>query len=144
GAADVGHTLRVQITVTSGAGATLAWSAATGVVVAASPYATAVPGESGTAKAGSVLTASGNGSWAGAPSSYSYRWRRCGSAGYGCVDIGGATSSSYTLTDADVGSTIRLAVTATATGASATASSPASGVVSAAPPPPPPAPPSPG
>ena len=42
-------------------------------------------------------------------------------AGVGCVNIGGATSSTYTVAAADVGSRIRVAVTATNSDGSATA-----------------------
>jgi len=53
------------------------------------------------------------GEWANAPTSVAYQWRRCDSAGASCSDIPGATLSSYRCAAADVGSTIRVAVTAT-------------------------------
>lgn len=37
-----------------------------------------------------------------------YQWRRCDSAGASCVDIGGATASSYVLVGDDEGSRIRV------------------------------------
>lgn len=40
-----------------------------------------------------------------------YQWRRCDSSGASCVDIGGATSSTYVPVLADVGSTIRVVKT---------------------------------
>ena len=36
-----------------------------------------------------------------------YQWQRCNSDGTGCVDISGATNSTYTLTTGDVGKRIR-------------------------------------
>ena len=63
--------------------------------------------------------------------SYAYQWRRCDAAGANCVDIAGATGSTYDLTAADVGSTIRVIVTATNAGGSDSASSAASAPVTA-------------
>jgi hypothetical protein len=40
----------------------------------------------------------------------SYRWRRCGPAGDGCVDIPGATGASYVLVAADTGHSLRVLV----------------------------------
>jgi hypothetical protein len=73
---------------------------------------TTAPTISGTARRGQTLTAS-PGAWTGtAPITYSYQWRSCDRSGNGCADIAGATASAYTLTATDVGSTIRVAVTA--------------------------------
>lgn len=44
---------------------------------------------------------------------YAYQWERCNASGASCVNIAGATTSVYTLTASDVGSTIRAKVTAT-------------------------------
>ena len=54
------------------------------------------------------------------PSPTRYQWRRCDSAGANCADIAGATASTYTLTPADVGTTIRVVVTATNAAGTAT------------------------
>ena len=71
------------------------------------------PAISGTTTAGQKLTTS-NGDWQSASkiTQYSYSWGRCDAAGNNCAAIAGATGSSYTLTDADVGHTIRSYVTA--------------------------------
>jgi hypothetical protein len=53
------------------------------------------------------------GSWNGAPSGYSFQWQRCSSGGTGCANIAGATSSTYTLTTADGGMSVRATVSAT-------------------------------
>jgi hypothetical protein len=44
---------------------------------------------------------------------YLYQWMRCDAAGANCVDIPGATNSSYLLTSADVGARLVSEVTAT-------------------------------
>jgi 5'-nucleotidase len=63
----------------------------------------------GTAKVGSQLSASA-GTWTPTPGSVSYQWSAAG------VEIGGATSATYTLTAAEAGKTITVAVTAKADG----------------------------
>jgi hypothetical protein len=70
------------------------------------------PVVTGTAAVSHVLTSS-QGSWNGSATGFSYQWQRCSSAGTGCVNISGATASSYTLTSADGGSTVRSTVSAT-------------------------------
>lgn len=44
---------------------------------------------------------------------FAYQWKRCNASGSSCVNISGATTANYTLVAADVGSTIRVQVTAT-------------------------------
>ena len=65
------------------------------------------------AETGQTLTTT-NGTWTSdAPITlYAYAWARCDANGNNCVAIPGATASTYTLTDADVGHTIRCYVTA--------------------------------
>jgi Ca2+-binding RTX toxin-like protein len=59
-----------------------------------------------------VLTAS-NGVWTGkAPLRYTYRWQRCDPLGAHCRAIPTATHQTYTLAKADLGSTLRVGVTA--------------------------------
>ncbi|HET9050156.1 MAG TPA: DNRLRE domain-containing protein, partial [Candidatus Dormibacteraeota bacterium] len=94
------------------------------------PANTTPPAISGTAQNGQTLTAS-SGSWSGTtPMTFADQWRRCDSTGAGCVSIPGATATTYTLTAADVGSTIRVAVTATNGGGSSTATSAQTAAVS--------------
>lgn len=71
------------------------------------PVNTIPPGISGTTTEGQELT-DVPGTWEGSPTSYSYQWERCNAAGEGCQAISGATGKTYTLTSADVGSTIRV------------------------------------
>ena len=94
------------------------------------PSNTGLPVVSGTAQEGLTLSAS-SGSWSGtAPISYAYQWRRCDSAGGACVDVGG-NASSYALTGADVGSRMRVVVTASNGAGSSSATSAATAVVAA-------------
>ena len=73
------------------------------------PSNSSPPVISGTTTAGQTLTSS-TGAWSGSPPiSYSYQWARCTSL---CSPIGGATSSSYTLTGADAGARIAVVVSA--------------------------------
>src|SRR5256884_9304514 len=65
--------------------------------------------------------------------SYAYQWRRCDTSGGSCSDISGATSQSYTAVGADVGSTLRVAVTGSNSVGSSSASSVQTAVVAAAP-----------
>lgn len=79
------------------------------------PTPSVAPVLSGTAQVGETLTVT-NGTWNNTPS-YTYTWLRNG------VVIAGATASTYTLTPAEEGATIRARVTATNTSGSFTASS---------------------
>ncbi len=77
------------------------------------PVNTSVPVVSGVAQVGESLSAS-TGSWVGtAPVSYAYRWQRCSPA---CVEIPGATTSSYPVVAADLGATLRVGVTGSNSG----------------------------
>ena len=91
-------------------------------VAAAVPGNTALPTISGTAKDAQTLTAT-NGTWSGSPTSYAKQWQRCDSAGANCTNISGATAATYVLASADVGSKIRVKVTATNASGSASATS---------------------
>src|SRR5581483_11647622 len=57
------------------------------------------------------------------PTSFTYQWRRCDSAGATCADIAGATAQTYVLQAADIGTTLRVVVTGTNAGGSASATS---------------------
>ena len=95
------------------------------------PLNTGLPVISGTPQGGRTLSTS-NGTWTGSPTSYTYQWEDCNSSGASCVSIAGATAGEYTLTEADLGQTIRVVVVAhNASGASAPATSAATAVVTA-------------
>jgi hypothetical protein len=75
------------------------------------PANAAPPTIAGLPQVGQTLTA-GRGMWAGDQLAYAYQWQRCDAAGAGCVDVGGATTPTYVPVTDDVGSTIRVKVTA--------------------------------
>jgi hypothetical protein len=98
------------------------------VTLAVSPPANSeLPVISGTARQGQTLSTS-TGTWANSPTSYGYQWRACDSLGANCANITGATSSTYVLTTAEVGKTIRVIVTATNAGGSTSATAAATAV----------------
>jgi hypothetical protein len=92
------------------------------------PQNIALPSVSGTAAVGEPLTAN-PGRWTGNPASYAYRWQRCGGSGSPCAQISGATGRTYRVADADVGATLRVAVSAKGMVISDAATSPPTGVV---------------
>jgi streptogramin lyase len=69
------------------------------------------------------------GGWTNEPTSYAYQWQRCNATGGECVNISGATSSTYTPVEADVEHTLVVKVTATNSNGSATAYSKATNKV---------------
>ena len=102
----------------------------TGRTVAA-PVNTASPTISGKPQEGQKLQGD-NGKWSPTPNDYNYFWTRCDSTGASCADISGAHTTSYTLTSADVGNTIRFKVGAAISGDRTFASSAATAVITAA------------
>lgn len=130
--ADVGKWLRFEVTATNSVGAASAISVPAGAVEAMIPANTSTPTISGTARDSLTLTAD-DGSWTGTPPiSFSYQWRAClASDPSNCSDISGATAKTYTLTSAEVGKRMRVAVTASNSGGSATAESGPSATVAA-------------
>lgn len=83
-------------------------------VVPLAPISLTLPTISGNTPAGSVLTVT-PGTWAGDPTpTITRQWRRAG------VAISGATGTTYTTVEADVGEEITVAETATNTGGSVT------------------------
>jgi hypothetical protein len=110
---DVGSRIRVAVTARNSVRAATAVSAPTGVVPEnAPPTSVSPPTIAGSAQVGQTLTAQGAGTWTGSPSAFAFQWLRCDAAGAACVAIPGATAGTYLVTAADVGSTIRVAVTA--------------------------------
>ena len=119
--ADADHTVRVQVTAKNADGQSTANSAPTAVVSSRSaPTNTAKPTISGTPRVGEELSAS-NGTWSGGATSFTYQWQRCSSSTT-CSNVDGATARTYGVRSADVGDTLRVAVTAhNASGSTATA-----------------------
>ena len=111
--ADIGHTLRVRVDASNGAGgAATAVSGPTGAVAATPIANTLAPTLSGDAVAGGELTA-GDGSWTGSqPIVLSRRWQRCSSGPLTCADIPGEVGERYRLGLADVLAQVRVMVRA--------------------------------
>lgn len=77
---------------------------------------------SGGAVEGQTLSVS-TGGWSNGPTGYGYQWYGCDAVGLNCVPITGATSSSYTPTQGDVGHPLYAVVTAANAAGSATTES---------------------
>jgi hypothetical protein len=75
----------------------------------AAPTNQTLPTITGTAESGQTLTAT-RGTWTGSPTTFHYAWGRCDASGNACAGIPGATARIYTVTDADVGHTLRVTV----------------------------------
>jgi hypothetical protein len=132
--ADVGATIRVRVTATNADGPASADSAQTAQVVPAPVAASAPPAITGTARDGQTLTA-GTGTWSGTPAIvYAHQWQRCDTLGGNCADLAGATATTYALRPGDIGTTLKVRVTATNAVGSATSTSAKSATVTAAPP----------
>jgi hypothetical protein len=132
--ADVGETIRVVVTAQNAAGSASATSTPTPlvaelpVVVESAPANTVLPTISGDAVEGQTLSAT-TGTWSGTPTAYAYQWQDCTLLGVLCLNVGGATHSTYTLGAGDVGEAVRVVVTASNGAGSGTAASLSSGTV---------------
>ncbi|MHB1834928.1 MAG: hypothetical protein ACYCXW_08175, partial [Solirubrobacteraceae bacterium] len=109
--ADDGHTIVLIADVTSPGRSGTAQSPPLTIESQPLPQPTVLPTVSGIPIRTHTLAADG-GSWSNQPTSLSYQWERCSSAGTGCVAIPGATAVVYQLTAADEGFEITVAVTA--------------------------------
>jgi len=131
---DVGRRLIVSVTARNADGDQRQSSDATAAVAkkGTAPANSSPPVLSGTPKEGQALSTT-NGQWAGdQPITYAYQWQRCDATGGSCANINGAAAQSYTLTNADVGRTLRGAVTAKNSTGSTTATTVPSAVITAA------------
>jgi hypothetical protein len=97
--------------------------------LAAAPQNTTAPTIDGKFMVGQTVTAN-NGAWSGSPTSFTYQWQRCDQDGTSCGKIDGQKSKTYKLTDADVGNTVRVTVTAKNSDGSTDADSKLSDVIS--------------
>jgi hypothetical protein len=111
---DLASTLHVSVTGRNRLGSVAASSTATAVVAGppGAPTSSAAPVVSGTPQAGATLTVD-TGVWAGEPTGFAYQWRRCDASGGACLDIAGATATTYLVSSADSRSTLRVLVVAT-------------------------------
>lgn len=109
--ADYGKFLRVAVTATNAGGSAVV-SVVSSEVRATAPKSTLPPTVDPSPTVGHEASAD-IGEWESAlPAELSVQWQRC-LAEDTCVDIPGATSSTYTPTEADVGFHLRMSVTAT-------------------------------
>jgi hypothetical protein len=128
-AGEAGRTLRAQVTASGERQSVSRVSDATQPVASSgSPVVEQPPLLEGGTLQGQTLTVAA-GQWSGEGSiSYAFQWERCDEAG-ACTAVEGATASSYTLTEVDVGSTMRALVTATDARGSSIAVSAASATI---------------
>ncbi len=101
-------------------------------VVGHPPSNATLPMISGTTTQGHRLSAT-NGTRGNSPTSFTYAWQVCDTAGNNCSNIAGASASTLLLGAAAVGHTVRVVVTATSPWGSATAMSNHSATVAPAP-----------
>lgn len=106
-------------------------SAQTATVLATLTNVTA-PSIKGAGQTGATLSAV-PGAWNVTPTAVTYTWERCAANGTSCVPV--ASGASYTVSGADAGGALVLAVTAAAAGQSATSDSAALAVQSPVTPP---------
>jgi len=72
---------------------------------------TSLPAVTGKTAVNQTLTTTA-GTWTGGATSESYQWQRCSSTGTSCVNISGATATTYKATTADGGHVVRSTVRA--------------------------------
>jgi hypothetical protein len=110
---DVGIRIRVRVTATNADGTDTATSNPTAIVQGSSrPNNLTPPSITGDPVLGGTLTAD-PGFWSGTqPITFAYQWRSCNRQGGSCENIAGATARTYSLKQSDVGTTLRVRVTA--------------------------------
>jgi hypothetical protein len=95
------------------------------------PLSAAPPSILGLPAQGQTLTEL-HGTWTNNPTSYAYQWEDCDQQGNSCTPILGATQSTYTLSAADVGHTVRVQeIASNPSGAGQASASAQTGVVQA-------------
>ena len=111
--ADVGLRIRVRVTAQNADGSDSAASNPTGIVQGTSrPNNLTPPSISGEPVLSETLTAD-PGLWSGTqPITFAYQWRTCNRQGGNCQNISGAIARTYALKQSDVGTTLRVRVTA--------------------------------
>ena len=130
--ADEGFAIRALITAVNPDGTVSTGSAATPVITPSPPVATTSPVITGAPLRGDTLNST-QGLWSGIGNAYAYQWQRSAD-GTTWTNITGATSTSYTLTTADVGDIVRLLISATNLDATVSAPSNVTATVTATPP----------
>ncbi len=121
GSDDVGSTIRVLVGAPGLTDTTTVAAHATDVVQRAAPVNLSAPVVTGEAVTGSVLTAA-PGTWSDPSASFVYTWDRCSADG-SCLPISGANGNTYRVGVEDLGSLLRVTVSATNARGVGTASS---------------------
>ncbi len=103
---------QLRAIIADNAGNTFTTATVTTTIANTPPKNTEPPTISGTAEAGNTLSAQ-PGEWTGSGLSFSYQWESCNPAGGECAAVEGAIGRTYTLSEGDLGTTLRVAVTAT-------------------------------
>ncbi len=128
--ANLGHTLRVRVTATNKIGRESTYTAVSPAIKPPpAPVNTQLPVVSPSSPEVGAPESTTSGSWTREITGYTYQWEQCNAAGGECAGISGATSSTYTPGEANVGHTLRAAVTAKNSGGSTPATSAATGPV---------------
>jgi hypothetical protein len=130
---DAGSTFLISVTASNDAGTAVAASRISPLVSDSKAVLVTAPSIAGAPTEGTTLTAS-PGTWTWRTGSFSYAWQRCDASGANCAAIPGATSSTFGLGHDDIGSTIRVLVTAPGLTAPTTAASPITDAVQLSPP----------
>ncbi len=129
GDADIGSTLRFEVTASNDLGTvSVASDQTTEIPMPDPPANTSPPTVTGAPDSGEVLSGQ-PGTWTNHPSSLSYQWQSCDEDGEDCTDLTGSTFRDYEVQSANAGSRIRLEVTATNSGGQTDAWSEPSDVV---------------
>jgi hypothetical protein len=118
---DVGFTIRVLVTAPGITASTVVAAPVTAVVQPTTPDNVNAPTVLGNAVTGAVLTATA-GDWTDPSVSYLYSWERCTGDGV-CAPIPGTNAATYRIGLEDLGSTLRVTVTASNAAGSGNASS---------------------
>ncbi|HEY1564837.1 MAG TPA: hypothetical protein VGF72_09160, partial [Gaiellaceae bacterium] len=126
-AADVGDTVRAEVSAHNAVGTSPVVPSAPTEVVVDVPVETGIPSVSGVAAVGRTLTTTA-GSW-NTPATFAYQWLRCAAGGTGCAPISGAISATHTAVAADSGHRLEALITATNAAGTAQGLSRTSGVV---------------
>ena len=82
------------------------------VVASSTPVNTIPPRISGRPRLGKNLHAK-KGRWSGRGIRFAYQWQRCDASGAQCAPVPGATRTVWRVTDADLGRSLVVTVTAT-------------------------------
>ena len=112
GPEDAAKRMRALVTGSNTYGSGVARSVPTEAVELSPPRNASAPTIDGGASMGSSLAVLQGSWWGTGPLLYAYQWRRCDRHGGRCRPIDGAIHASYETAADDVGSTLRVSVTA--------------------------------